>query len=55
MTGLLARARFILGALQSLGFIAFAAPAQRPARGAPIDPDASVVNEQTLLRAIAAH
>ncbi len=48
MAGLAARLRFILAALAVCGLIALYAPAhaQRPL----IDPDASVVNEQTLLR-----
>ena len=49
MTGLLTRARFILGAVAIAGFIAIAAPAHAQ-QNAPVDPDASVVNEQTLLR-----
>src|SRR3954468_12221132 len=49
MTGLLTRARFILGAVAIAGFIAVAAPAHAQ-QNAPVDPDASVVNEQTLLR-----
>ena len=50
MTGLLARARFILAAVAVAGLIAFAAPVHAQQPGSPIDPDASVVNEQTLLR-----
>src|SRR5437660_1315464 len=50
MTGLLVRARLILGALAVAGLIAFAAPAHAQQQGSLIDPDASVVNEQTLLR-----
>src|SRR6266849_446465 len=48
MAGLAARLSFILAALAVCGLIALYAPAhaQRPL----IDPDASVVNEQTLLR-----
>src|SRR4030081_2753588 len=49
MTGLLTRARFILGAIAIAGFIAVAAPAHAQ-QSALVDPDASVVNEQTLLR-----
>ena len=49
MTGLLTRARFILGAVAIAGFIAVAAPAHAQ-QSAPVAPDASVVNEQTLLR-----
>ena len=49
MTRLAAWLRFMLGAIALAGVIALAAPAQ--AQQAPIiDPDASVVNEQTLLR-----
>jgi formate dehydrogenase subunit gamma len=49
MMGLLARARFVLGAFAVLVLIAIAVPvhAQQDAR---VDPDASVVNEQTLLQ-----
>jgi formate dehydrogenase subunit gamma len=50
MTGLLDRAHSILGAVAVAGLIAFAAPAQAQQQGALIDPEASVVNEQTLLR-----
>ena len=50
MMGLLARARFIAGAVAVAGLIAFAAPAGAQPQGSLIDPDASVVNEQTLLR-----
>ena len=50
MTGLLARARCILGVIAVAGVIALAAPAHAQQQGVPIDPDASVVNEQTLLR-----
>src|SRR2546428_7889197 len=49
MTGLASWLRFMLGAIALAGVIALSAPAQ--AQQAPIiDPDASVVNEQTLLR-----
>src|SRR2546428_2391239 len=49
MTGLASWLRFMLGAIALAGVIALSAPAQ--AKQAPIiDPDASVVNEQTLLR-----
>src|SRR5258707_15434655 len=49
MVGLLARARFVLGAFAVLVLIAVAVPvhAQQDAR---VDPDASVVNEQPLLQ-----
>jgi formate dehydrogenase subunit gamma len=50
MTGPLARARLILGAVAIAGLIAFAAPAHAQQQGSLIDPSASVVNEQTLLR-----
>lgn len=50
MTGLLVQARLILGAVAVAGLIAFAAPAHAQQQGSLIDPDASVVNEQTLLR-----
>jgi formate dehydrogenase subunit gamma len=50
MTGLLARARFIAGAVAVAGLIAFAAPAHAQQQGSLINPGASVVNEQTLLR-----
>ena len=50
MTGQLARARFIAGAFAVAGLIAFAAPAHAQQQGSLIDPSASVVNEQTLLR-----
>ena len=50
MTGPLARARLVLGAVAVAGLIAFAAPAHAQQQGSLIDPDASVVNEQTLLR-----
>jgi formate dehydrogenase subunit gamma len=52
MTGLLGRARFMLmlGAVAVAVLIAFAAPAYAQQQGSPIDPEASVVNEQTLLR-----
>ena len=49
MTRLAAWLRFMLGAIALAGVIALAAPAQ--AQQAPIiDPQASAVNEQTLLR-----
>jgi formate dehydrogenase subunit gamma len=50
MMDLLARARCLLGVLVVAGLFALAAPAHAQQQGAPIDPDASVVNEQTLLR-----
>jgi formate dehydrogenase subunit gamma len=49
MTALLARARFILGAVMVAGLMAFAAPAHAQ-QDRVVSPDASVVNEQTLLR-----
>jgi formate dehydrogenase subunit gamma len=50
MARLAARLRFILGALAVYGLIAFYAPAYAQRQGQLIDPDTSVVNEQTLLR-----
>jgi formate dehydrogenase subunit gamma len=50
MTGLLDRAHSILGAVAVAGLIAFAAPAHAQQQGSLIDPDASVVNPQTLLQ-----
>src|ERR1700736_566149 len=50
MAGLAARLRFILGALAVCGLIALYAPAHAQQQGQLIDPEASVVNEQTLLR-----
>src|ERR1700730_3270034 len=50
MMGLLARACFMAGAVGVAGLIAFPAPAGAQPQGSLIDPDASVVNEQTLLR-----
>ena len=50
MTYLLARARFIFAAAILGCLVAFAAPALAQQAGAPIDPQAEVVNEQTLLR-----
>jgi formate dehydrogenase subunit gamma len=50
MTGLLARARMILGTIAVAGLIALAALAHAQQQGSLIDPGASVVNEQTLLR-----
>jgi formate dehydrogenase subunit gamma len=49
MTGLLARARFTFGAIAFAILIAFAMPAHAQ-QNAPVDPEASVVNEQTLLQ-----
>src|SRR5258708_25519959 len=48
MTGLAARLRLLLGALAVCGLVALCAPAVAQAQ--LVDPDASVVNEQTLLR-----
>ncbi len=48
MTGLAARLRLLLGALAVCGLVALCAPAV--AQAPLVDPDASVVNEQTLLR-----
>src|SRR5260221_7290358 len=50
MAGLAARLRFILGALAVCGFMTLYAPAHAQQQGQLIDPDTSVVNEQTLLR-----
>jgi formate dehydrogenase subunit gamma len=50
MMAILARARFAVGALAVCIFIALSAPASAQQRGGVVDPDASVVNEQTLLR-----
>jgi formate dehydrogenase subunit gamma len=50
MTGLLARARLMLGIVAIASLIAFAAPAHAQQQGSLIDPGASVVNEQSLLR-----
>jgi formate dehydrogenase subunit gamma len=49
MTALLVRARFIAGALVLIALIALGTPACAQ-QNRPVDPDASVVNEQTLLR-----
>jgi formate dehydrogenase subunit gamma len=50
MKGLLVRARSMLRMVVVAGLIAFVAPAQAQQQGSLIDPGASVVNEQTLLR-----
>jgi formate dehydrogenase subunit gamma len=50
MMAILARARFAVGALAVCIFIALSAPASAQQRGGVVDPGASVVNEQTLLR-----
>ena len=50
MRGPFARARFIVGAAAIAGVIAFAAAAHAQPQGALVDPDASVVNEHTLLQ-----
>jgi hypothetical protein len=50
MTYLLARARFILAAAMLGCLLAVAAPAVAQQPGAPIDPQAAVVNEQMLLQ-----
>jgi formate dehydrogenase subunit gamma len=49
MTGLLVRARFILGAIALVILIAFAMPAHAQ-QNAGVDPETSVVNEQSLLQ-----
>lgn len=50
MTRLAAWLRFMLGAIALAGVIALSAPAQAQQQPPLIDPDANVVNEQTLLR-----
>jgi formate dehydrogenase subunit gamma len=50
MTRLVAGLRFMLGAIALAGLIALAAPAHAQQQRPIVDPDASVVNEQTLLR-----
>jgi len=50
MTRLAVRLRLMLGAIALAGVIAFAAPVQAQQQAPLIDPQASVVNEQTLLR-----
>ena len=50
MMRLAARLRFMFGAFVLEGFIALAAPAHAQQQSPIIDPNASVVNEQTLLR-----
>src|SRR5260370_28907472 len=50
MMAILARARFAVGAVAVCIFIALSAPASAQQRGGVVDPGASVVNEQTLLR-----
>src|SRR2546430_9315178 len=50
MTRLAAWLRFMLGAIALAGLIALAAPAQAQQQRPIVDPDASVVNEQTFLR-----
>jgi formate dehydrogenase subunit gamma len=49
MTNRLSRARLVLGAIAITLLVAFAAPAHAQ-QNAPVDPDASVVNERTLLQ-----
>jgi formate dehydrogenase subunit gamma len=49
MISLLAGARFIFGAIALVALIALATPV-RAQQNAPVDPEASVVNEQTLLQ-----
>src|SRR5882672_11402462 len=49
MTNRLSRARFVLGASAIALLVAFAPPAHAQ-QNAPVDPDASVVNERTLLQ-----
>src|ERR1700730_6456 len=50
MTGVLDRAHSILCAVVVAGLIAFAGSAHAQRQGLLLDPEASVVNEQTLLR-----
>jgi formate dehydrogenase subunit gamma len=50
MIGRLARLRLVLGALAIAGLIAVTAPALAQQSGEMVSPEASVVNEQTLLR-----
>src|ERR1700681_957086 len=50
MSYLLARARFVFAAAMVGCLVAFAAPALAQQAGAPIDPQADVVDHQTLLR-----
>jgi formate dehydrogenase subunit gamma len=50
MTHLLARARVIFAAVMVGCLVAFAAPALAQQSDAPIDPQADVINQQTLLR-----
>ena len=50
MTKLLVWARYIVGAIVLCGIIVFAAPTQTQQQAPLIDPDASAVNEETLLR-----
>jgi formate dehydrogenase subunit gamma len=50
MTGLLARARCIFGVIAVAGLIALAAPVHAQQQNRQIDPGASVLNEETLLR-----
>jgi formate dehydrogenase subunit gamma len=50
MTYLLARARFVFAAAMIACLVAFVAPALAQQASAPVDPQADVVNEQTLLR-----
>ena len=50
MRYLLARARFVFAAAMVGCLVAFAAPALAQPAGAPIDPQADVVDQQTLLR-----
>jgi formate dehydrogenase subunit gamma len=50
MTHLAAWLRFMLGVIAVAGLVVLAAPAQAQQQSPIIDPDASVVNEQTLLR-----
>jgi formate dehydrogenase subunit gamma len=50
MTGLVGRLDLMLGAIAIAGALAFAAPAQAQQQAPIVDPQASAVNERTLLR-----
>jgi hypothetical protein len=50
MTYLLARARFVFATAMVGYLVAFAAPALAQQAGAPINPQADVVDQHTLLR-----
>ena len=50
MIGLAGQTRFFLGALAILALVVIAPPLHAQTAGAPVDPDASAVSEQTLLQ-----